>query len=111
MQTPLDRLADRINEAISLLEGGWVTLGQAIELARPFKNITVPRDLFPNEYREGQLQNQLLVLSALCDALHRYRSLNVSLETRLRDIPLLTRGIRMNIDLALDGKPGAISFK
>jgi hypothetical protein len=111
MQTPIERLATRINEALKALEGGWLTLDQAIELTRPFKSVAVPQDLFPGEPRfEAVLQNNLSLLAALCNALCRYLALGIPPETKLRDIPLLTRGIRAAIDAALDNKPGLISF-
>ncbi|MDH0342107.1 hypothetical protein [Chromobacterium haemolyticum] len=113
MQTPLERLAARLERAIRLLESGQLTLEQACEVVRSFRHITISQvgDLFPPEPTQQQrLQGMLSMMDLLGAALWRYQQIGVPASTRLRDIPLLTAGIRTAVQAALDGKPGAISF-
>ncbi|MDN0082424.1 hypothetical protein QU487_06605 [Crenobacter sp. SG2305] len=112
MQTPLERLAERLNQAVRLLGDGGVTLTDAIELVRPFLHVTVlPTDLFPADLATDQSLRGLLAMMELLDgALFRYRRIGVVPSTRLRDIPLLTAGIRAAAEAARSGKPGQITF-
>lgn len=113
MQTPLDRLAERLDQATRLLESGQLTVEQAVEVVQPFRRISISQvgDLFPPEPTQQQrLEGLLTMMDQLGAALWRYQKLGVPASTRLRDIPLLRAGIRTAVDAALNGKPGAISF-
>ncbi|AXK38499.1 hypothetical protein [Crenobacter cavernae] len=79
---------------------------------RPFRHVTIlPSDLFPPDPATDQcLRGLLVVMEQLDGVLYRYRRIGVSPATPLRDIPLLTAGIRAAAEAARTGKAGRITF-
>jgi hypothetical protein len=105
MQPSIEDLTERINQALAALEGGHLTLHQAINLTGPCDRVVIPIDLFPaDEQYATHLKALLSVLTGLHRALIQFRKLGISPDTQLRHIPLLIGGIKRNIEAARAGK-------
>jgi hypothetical protein len=110
MQPSIEDLAERINQALDALEGGRLTLHEAINLTGPCHRVVIPTDLFPNDEQFAERVKALLsVLTGLNLVLVQFRKLGIPPDTQFRQIPLLIGGIKRNIEAAREGE--AVLFR